>query len=80
VHHIQVIIRWHEAGIRVRASIALPAAANEDALPSMLATLFQSFAAMQAKFVLSSSLFSHGQVKLFPHQHCNAQAIIHLRR
>ena len=54
---VQVIIRWHEAGIRVRASIALPAATDEDALPSMLTTLFQSFAAMQVMLVLASSLF-----------------------
>ena len=54
---MQVIIRWHEAGIRVRASIALPAATDEDALPSMLTTLFQSFAATQVMLVLASSLF-----------------------
>lgn len=53
---VQVIVRWHEAGIRVRASIALPAATDEDALPSMLNTLFQSFAAMQVMIVFASGL------------------------
>ena len=45
----QVIIRWHEATLRVRASVSLPAAKDASALPSMLDTLFRSFAVMQVK-------------------------------
>ena len=51
---IQVIVRWHEAKIRVRAAVALPAA-NGDALPSMLSTLFDSFGAMQVHSILHST-------------------------
>ena len=46
--YVQVIVQWHEGKVRVRASVVLPAAAaEEDVLPSMLSSLFQSFAAMQ---------------------------------
>ena len=45
---VQISVQWHEGKVRVRASVVLPAAAaTEDALPSMLRSLFQSFAAMQ---------------------------------
>lgn len=47
-------MQWHEGQVRVRASVVLPAAdAAEDALPSMLSSLFQSFAAMQVPTSLS---------------------------
>ena len=45
---MQISVQWHEGKVRVRASVVLPAAAaEEEALPSMLSSLFQSFAAMQ---------------------------------
>ena len=44
---VQVSVQWHEGKVRVRASVLLPAAAEEDALPSMLSSLFQSLHAMQ---------------------------------
>ena len=53
----QVIIRWHEAELRVRASVALPAAKDENALPSMLSTLFESFAAMQVILSMQCLLY-----------------------
>ena len=46
--YVQISVQWHEGKVRVRASVVLPAAAaEEDALASMLSSLFQSFAFMQ---------------------------------